>query len=190
MTTSAALMVRDAIFDRVKTFAFFKNFTFSKTRAFQVQPDKLPFCGIYFVNELMIPDGDANVGEVRFRTSVRVGFSIIIQNNNADAAEATLDQALTALLGGLFSDTTLTAFSAEPKIQGFSHGERSHVFGAVGMDNETPVAELQFDLTVDLGVTDYAPYVPDDLETIHVTGRPSLDPDTPLVEREWDVKTE
>jgi hypothetical protein len=46
---------------------------------------------------------------------------------------------------------------------------RQHVFGRVGtLDNETPIAELRFELVVDLGTIFYPPLVPDILEVIHI----------------------
>jgi len=184
-TQTPAFLLCDDILYRVQHMAFFKDFNFARTKALPVQVDQIPYCGIYFINELMLPDGDANVGMIRFRTSVRVGFSVIVQNNYSEAAEKKLDQAMFEIMNGLYTDPTFYI----KKVQAFTRGERTHVYGTVGHDNETPVAELQFDLTCDLGVIDWPPVIKDVLETVHVDARPLLNPNAPLVHMEWDIPT-
>ena len=164
---SYPILVRDGIMDRVKAMPYFSSFHFSTNKSLQIQPQSLPFCGVYLLQELMTPDGDANVGEVRFRTTTRIGFSVIVLNNDADAAEYQLDTAMQVITGGLFADPTLYDNSVF-KIQAFISGSRQHVFGGVGQDNETPIAELRYELTCDLGAITYPPFEPDDLEIIHV----------------------
>lgn len=172
MTASYPLLVRDGIMSRVKLIPYFATFSFSTNRALQIQPQMLPFCGVYFVQESSVPDGDANAGEPRFRTTVRIGFSVIVVNNDPDLAETALDTAMQALAGGLFSDPTLYN-NAAFKIQGFASGTRTHAFGAASLENETPIAELKWELVCDLGTIVYPPLVVDDLDVIHVkTGFP------------------
>ena len=84
-----------------------------------MQPEKIPFFGIYFINEDLLPDGDINAGEPRFRLQVLYGFSIIIQNNDAAAAENTLDDAYVLLTNGLFTDPSLYLNKAS-QIQGYA----------------------------------------------------------------------
>lgn len=166
---SYPLRVRDGILVRVQALPYFAAFKrFSTNKMLQIQPQDLPFCGVYHIQTLMAPDGDANVGEPRFRTSVRIGFSVIILNNDPSAAEYKLDEAFMALTGGLLSDPTLYN-NSQFKIQGYVSGAATHEFGSPMADNETPMAELRFELVCDLGMVTYPPVVPDDLETIHVT---------------------
>lgn len=182
---SYSILVRDGILDRVKAMPFFATFTFASTVALQIQPDSLPYCGVYLLQDLMVPDGDPNVGEVRFRTTARIGFSVLVQNNDAVAAEYKLDAAFQSL-AGLFSDHTLYDNKIF-KIQAFTSGMRQHVFGALLKDNESPYAELRFEISCDLGTITYPPYVPDDLEIIHVETAFPLVGDTSRVQQ---VKTE
>jgi hypothetical protein len=164
---SYSMLVRDAILTRVKAMQFFSTFNFAGTPALQIQPVSLPYCGVYFIQETMGADGDNNAGVVRFKTMAKYGFSVIVQNNGSEAAQYQLDKAFDNITA-LFSDHTLYD-GFESKIQAFASGMRQHVFGAMGKDNETPVAEMRFELTCDLGVIEYPPYVPDDLDVIHVT---------------------
>lgn len=187
---SYPLLVRDGILTRIQALSFFSAFNFSTNKSLQIQPATIPFCGIYLLQEMMAVDGDANAGEPRFRTLARIGISIIIQNNDATAAEHKLDMALQNVTSGLFSDPTFYN-NDRFKIQGFTGGSRMHAFGSIGLDNETPIAELRFELTCDLGVIYYPPIIPDDLETIHVkTAYPSISKkDTSQqIEAEYDVE--
>lgn len=188
---SYPMLVRDGMFDRLKLMSFFAPFNFSTKKDVTIQPQSIPFCGVYFLQEFMAPDGDANAGEVRFRTSVRYGFSVIIQNNDPDQAEYTLDKAMQAI-SGLFSDPTLYN-NKQFQIQAFSGGLRQHVYGHVGQDNQTPIAELRFELTCDLGVIEYPPFVEDVLEVIHLETVFPIDGDSSKVQQvkvEYDMEIE
>lgn len=170
MSSSYALKVRDGIKVRMQALPFFSGFNFTTNKSLQIQPKSIPFAGVYFIEEIRVPDGDANAAEVRFHTSARYGISVIIQNNDAEAAEDKLDEAMNSI-DVLFEDATLynwIAADGQPMIQGYLRGSRSHQFGSVGQDNELPIAELRFDLTCDLGTFMYQKPITDDFEVLHV----------------------
>jgi hypothetical protein len=193
MSSSYPMLVRDAMLTRAKAMPFFAGFKFGTNKAEQIQPEKIPFVGIYFINEDLSPDGDADVGEPRFRSMVMYGFSIIIQNNDAAAAENTLDAAWVTLTNGLFTDPTLYLNPAA-QIQSYTRGNRSHQFGSIGADNSIPIAECRFTLSIDLGSIDFPPVVPDELDVIHVTtqfpsgGTPDEIAAVEQVETEYDLE--
>jgi hypothetical protein len=188
MTQTPALIVRDAIYDRVKAMPFFAGFTFAKNKMFRVQTPDLPYCGVYLINELLVPEGDSNAGDIRLRDSARYGFSVIVLDNENEGGEETLDQAFAEITNGLLCDTTLTGFNNK-LMQGITRGERTHLYGSVALDNETPILELQFDMTADLGTAIFKPTITDDLITLHIDARPIQNPDAPIVEMEWNMKT-
>lgn len=167
MTSSYAMVVRDAMLARVQAMPFFAGFKFGTNKAEQVQPEKIPFAGVYFINEDLTPEGDANTGEPSFRSAALYGFSVIVQNNDAAAAENKLDEAYEILTNGLFTDPSLYLNKAA-QIQAYTRGNRSHQFGSAGADNSIPVAELRFTLLCDLGTIDFPPVVTDDLKTVHL----------------------
>lgn len=193
MSSSYAMIVRDAMLQRVRAMPFFNGFNFGTNKAEQIQPENIPFVGVYFINEDMMPEGDINAGEPRFHLSVLYGFSIIVQNNDAAAAENKLDDAWVILTNGLFTDPSLYLNPAA-QIQGYARGNRSHQFGSAGADNSIPIAECRFTLTCDLGVTDFPPIVPDVLKTVHVTtqfpsgGTPGEIDSTQQVEAEYELE--
>lgn len=170
MSSSYAMIVRDAMLARAQAMPFFSAFKFGTNKAEQVQPEKIPFLGIYFINEDLLPDGDPQDGEPRFHSLALYGFSIIVQNNDAAAAENKLDDAWVLLTNTLFTDPSLYLNPAA-QIQSYTRGNRSHQFGSTGADNSTPIAECRFTLTIDLGVIDWPPVVPDDLKTVHLETR-------------------
>ena len=187
---SYPMLVRDGMFDRVKLMPFFSSFNFSTKKDLKIQLEMIPFCGVYFLQEFMSPDGDANTGEVRFRTTARYGFSVIIQNNDSDQSESTLDKAAQVISGGLLTDPSLYNNKIF-KIQSFSGGTRQHVYGHVGQDQQTPIAELRYELTCDLGVIDYPPFVEDVLEVIHLETIFPIDGDSSRVQQvkvEYDME--
>src|SRR4029077_20625840 len=137
-------------------------------------PYQIPALGVYFVNEDMSPDGDLNVGEIRFTHMLKLGFSVIVQNNDTVLCEAKLDQAFWTIMNTLWRDPYLTNLidtRAYPggignpdnvRIEGVARGTRRHVFGNGGLNNETPIGEMQYEATVKYSA-DYAPVIPDQL---------------------------
>jgi hypothetical protein len=191
MSSSYSMIVRDAMLARVKAMVPFAGFKFSTNKAEQVQPEQIPFVGIYFINEDLLADGDANAGEPRFRSITTYGFSIIVQNNDAAAAENTLDDAWVLLTNGLFTDPSLY-LSQAAQIEGYQRGTRTHQFGSTGADNSIPIAECRFTLSISLGVNDFPPLVPDVLSKVRLDTRypGGADPDEiQQVGAEYDLPT-
>src|SRR5262245_66258478 len=95
------LLVRDRILDFIKMQPFFSsptnNFTFGTIKSTQIQPEQVPWAAVYFIEDTELPSGDANVGDIRFRVTARYGISVIIQNNDAVAAEVILDMAMNVI---------------------------------------------------------------------------------------------
>jgi hypothetical protein len=127
----------------------------------------------------MTPDGDLNAGEIRFTHYLKLGFSVVVKNPDPVATEATLDQAFWAIMNTLWRDpyltnmiytTPYTGVGGTPdntRIEGVSRGTRRHVFGNAGLNNETPIGELQYEATVKYEA-DYGPIIPDNLLTLSV----------------------
>jgi hypothetical protein len=187
------MLVRDHLLTRLKALPFFTShgFKFSTNRSLQVQPENIPFAAIYFIEEANQPDGDSNVGDVRFQCTARYGFSVMVQNNDAEAAEAKLDEAMAAI-NSLFTDPRVYNWDGrdgEAKIRSFLRSGRTHMFGTIGADNEVPVAELRFDLSCDLGVVLFDPIITDDFNTFHVETRypPGHDVGVPQVVAQYDI---
>lgn len=174
---SYAVAMRNALLERLKLKPFFAAYNagsnplgfkkYSKTRAFQIQPESIPLLAVYLMNELLLPEGDANHSEPRFHMSARYGFSVVVQNNDPEIGEEKLDQAYLAIQS-LFNDPTLFDSAANPRIQGLTRGERVHNYGGVGLNNEIPTAELRFQLTCDLGWDYWPPQVDDWLQAVHL----------------------
>jgi hypothetical protein len=168
--SSYAVLVRDALSSRVRAMGAFANFKFSSNTRLQIQPENIPFLGVYLIEEIGLPIEQGNVGQVVFRTSARYGFSVIVQNNDAVAAETALDTAQLAI-STLFQDPTLYNWdgtSGPAKVQAFTRAVASHHFGLIGAENEIPIAELRYELTADLGEITYDPVITDNFELLHI----------------------
>jgi hypothetical protein len=193
MTASSyAMIVRDEMMARLKTMPFFKTFKFGTNKAEQIQPELIPFLGVYFISEDLSPEGDPNDGEPRFHSSATYGFSVVVQNNDGAAAELTLDLAWTLVMDRLFTDPTLY-LNPKAKIQAYTRGNRTHQFGAAGADNAIPIAESRFTLICDLGVIDFPPVVDNVFAKMHFETKYPLDTDTTQIQQvvaEWDLPVE
>lgn len=181
-TQSFAYDIRDTFYNVVTQDSFFTGYKFRKNKMLQVQPDQLPFLGVYLVDEVMTPDGDANVGCIRFSHTARIGFSVIIKNIDQVIAESVSDKAYLRIMTLLFTSPTvmnvLTNNNAEGvRIEGITRGLRKHTYGSTGLDNETPFVELQYEVNC-FYRTEWYPDITDTLNEIDVTVRPNNDPDT------------
>jgi hypothetical protein len=175
---SYSLVIRDMFFSKLVAHPFFGGFTARGSRMLQVLTNRIPYLGVYFVSEDMTPDGDLNTGEIRFLHYLKLGFSVIIVNNDPVACEAKLDQAFWTIMNTLWRDPYLMNLidtRAYPggvgnpdnvRIEGVSRGTRRHVFGSAGLNNETPIGELQYEAIVKYGAN-YAPIIVDNLLLIH-----------------------
>jgi hypothetical protein len=187
---SYSWVIRDMFLDRLVQAQFFQGFTPRKNKALQIMTNQIPCIGVYFVNEDMTPDGDLNAGEIRFTHFLKLGFSAIVINNDPVACEAKLDQAFWAIMNTLWRDPYLTNLidtrrypggvgnPDNVRIEGVSRGTRRHVFGNAGLNNETPIGEMQYEATVKYSA-DYAPVITDDFLQLSVrTGvKPGDTPD-------------
>ena len=194
---SWSFIIRDMFFDKLVAAPFFGSFTARKSRALQITTANIPYLGVYIVSEDMTPDGDLNAGEIRFIHQLKIGFSVMIVNNDPVACEAKLDQAFLTIMNTLWRDPYLTNLidtRAYPggvgnpdnaRIEGVSRGTRRHVYGNAGLNNETPIGELQYEVTVRYGA-DYAPIITDNLLQIGV--RTVVEDGTPQTGMEYEFE--
>ena len=170
-TRSSAFDIRDAFFNAVVP--GFPNYTTRKTKMLPVQPGLIPYLGVYLIDETMTPDGDANAGMIRFSHAARIGFSVIIANNDQNAAEQTIDAAYWKILQLLYCDLHVMNIlhNNNPEnvgIEGITRGVRRHNFGNAGGRNETPFVELQYDVSAYFR-SEWYPDVTDTLDEIDIT---------------------
>jgi hypothetical protein len=210
-TQSYSLVIRDIFFDAVKRMPFFQGFTARKSKYYQVQPENIPYLGIYIINEDMVPDGDANAGNIGFIHTLRLGFSVVIQNNDPEVSELKMDQAFWAIMNGLWTDQYIcnmldTQAYGHPeqalpnpdnvRFEGIPRATRRHMYGDNKLTNEMPYCELQYDVSV-LYRTDFAPVITDTLDHLHIEMVPmSKAGDVPSaeeverVEAVWDLTSD
>jgi hypothetical protein len=178
-TASYSLQIRDTFFNALSTTPFFQHYTCRRTKMLRIQHELLPYLGVYLIDDPMVPDGDGNAGEIRFLHNLRIGFSVMVANNDQDALEAQLDAAYNAITGRLWPDQFImnVADTYDPathwrnvgdvKIESIERGMRKHVWGLAALNNETPVGELQYDVTC-RHREGFPPVITDDLLLIDV----------------------
>jgi hypothetical protein len=170
---SFAVDIRDAMYNVVAANPYFSGYTFRKTKIKPVQADLIPYLGVYIVDEVMVPDGDANAGCIRFNHTCRVGFSVIQANNDPIALEHGIDAAYLQIMSSLWTDIKLmnVLVNNNPEgvgIESVTRGSRRHVFGNAGLNNETPIGELQYEVSC-FTRSEWYPDITDMLDEIDVT---------------------
>ena len=184
-TQTSAYDIRDAFYNVVTAAPFFAGFTCRKNKMLPVQRNLIPYLGVYLVDEMMTPDGDANAGCIRFTHNVRIGFSMIQVNNDPNAAEQAADQAMQAVMVAAYTDLHLmnVLHNNNPEgvgIEAIMRGMRRPIFGAPSTDNETPFVEMQYEISCSFR-SEWYPDITDTLNEIDVTTRVNNDPDiTPI----------
>lgn len=187
---SYSMLLRDRIVSLLKQMAVFNTFQFATNRAKPIQPESLPYCGVYFMSETCQGGLEPQSGVVEQRLLVRFGFSVIILDNDRDASEYMLDRMYQAITS-LMRMPELHSFSAPlVRVQGFTGSSRQHIFAAAGQNNETPYAELQYEMICDLGTETFDPEITDDFEVLHVTVNYPYGSDAPPIIVEYDVQQE
>ncbi len=171
-TQSYSLVIRDAFFDAVSSDPFFADYTCRKTKMLAVQSQLLPYLGVYVIDETMLPDGDANAGDVRFSHTLRIGFSAMVANNDQVVAEQSADAAIWRVMNTIWPDQQImnVLVSSLPDntiIESITRGARRPVYGATNLANETPIVEMQYDVSV-FYRTMWPPIITDDLDMIDV----------------------
>ncbi|TYL87434.1 hypothetical protein [Bradyrhizobium cytisi] len=177
---SFSLVIRDVFFDALAGDPFFANYTMRKTKMLSVQHQLLPYLGVYIIDEIMLPDGDANAGMIRFSHTLRIGFSAVVANNDQVAAELQINAAWWRIMQRLWPDQyimnlidtmnphTGTDNPDNTIIEGITRGAVRYVYGATALNNETPLAEMQYDVSIFFRTT-WPPIITDDLAEIDVT---------------------
>src|SRR5215469_14247691 len=183
-TQSYGWVIRNAFLDALAADPFFAGYTVRPNKMLQVQPENLPYLGVYIVDEIMTPDGDANAGDIRFSHVLRIGFSVLIANNDQAVAEQTIDAAYWRISKRLFCDPDLMNLFASSmpdntRIEGIVRGSRRHAFGNPNFTNEMPLAELQYEISCQFR-TMWDSVITDDLEEIDI--KVDVPPGTPVID--------
>lgn len=170
---SSGYDIRDAFFNLLNADPYFAAYTRRKDKMLPVQQNLIPYLGVYLVDEIMTPDGDANAGCVRFTHTVRIGFSIVVASSTPNAAEKTADQGFLQVMARCYTDLKLMNVwhNNNPEgvmIEGITRGARRAIHGAMSTDNETPFVEMQYEASCSFR-SEWYPDITDTLDEIDVT---------------------
>jgi hypothetical protein len=179
-TQSYTHLIRNVFFDAVAGDPFFAGYTIRKNKMLAIQHELLPYLGVYLIDEPMVPDGDGNAGNIRFIHTPRIGFSAMIVNNDQDACETQLDAIFRHIELRLWADPYInnvidtynphTGYQNPDNVrfESIERGMRRYVWGNTSLNNQTPVGELKYDITVrHRSYEEPGPF--DDLLTIDMT---------------------
>jgi hypothetical protein len=179
-TQSYSWVLHNIVFAAVSQVSLFTTFTKRQTKQLPVQPVSLPYLGCYFIGDDLTPDGDPNVGDVRFINILKLGFSVIVQNNDPDATQQVLDAAYWEISKRLWPDQYIMnmldtfpyghpGINNNPdnvRIEGVTRANRKHVWGSAAFNNEIPIGELQFEASLRYRMM-WPPYITDDFLLMH-----------------------
>ena len=173
MTQSFSLLIRDGLFDVVSTDPFFADYTCRRNKMLRVQTELLPYLGVYLGQEDHASDGDANAGMIRFSETAHIYFSVMVADNDQQSAEAMADAGVREIRQRLWADQHImnvlhSSLPDNTVIESLPRASVRTVYGNPGLNNETPVVEKQYDVSV-FYRTDWPPIITDTLDEIDVT---------------------
>ena len=124
----------------------------------------------------MVPDGDGNAGHVRLNHTLRLGYSVLIENSDEDLAEQQVDAALKRIMLVLADPYIMNLIDTynpylgidnlgNTIIESVPRAVRRQSFGSRG---EIAVVELQFECSY-FYREDFRPEIVDDLLEIDMT---------------------
>jgi len=174
--------VRDRLLSEAMRLPFFASFMPVTTRGRPIATEDLPILGCYLGEESMVPEGDGRAANISFICTLRLNWSIMVAESNKEAAEHRLECAYVALLYGLWGNPYLTSHgdTFDPDLNvGTRYNARFSmlprqsartVWGAFLLNNETPVAEKQWEIQVTY-TRDVSPRIVHTLDEIDITTR-------------------
>lgn len=167
---SYSYYIHIGVLDRLKLVPPFSACArFALTPARPIQAEHLPFLGVYFGGDGLAPDGDPNHAEPRFENELKLHFSYFVQNNNDVEAYAALDAGYWSIMK-LLHDAEWKKFELQNgkviTLEAINGGSRELNLNGRLHENETPVGELQLELTY-FYRTSFPPIVNDLFEVMH-----------------------
>jgi hypothetical protein len=177
---SYPLALRDAFLAVAMGLPTFDGYTVRRTRALPIMPEDLPILGCYIGDEAIIPDGAGNQGDLCFEVTTKLGFSIMIVQNDPDQAERTLEGAYASLMYALWTNPNLTNMldttdydtglgtPLNARFEAVTRQQARTVWGAFLLNNETPVAEKQYDIWLKFR-RPFTPVLPHDFDGLTIT---------------------
>jgi hypothetical protein len=170
---SFTLILRNIFYDSLASDPYFAGFAKRKNKMLTIPLESLPYLGVYIIDEIMGPDGEPNQTEIKFSHTARIGFSVIVPYNDPVVAEKIIDAAFWHIMNRLWRDpvimNVLHANSlSNPdniRVESINRGVRKHVYGTAQANNETPTAELQYDVSIYYR-SEWPPIIADELEGI------------------------
>jgi hypothetical protein len=159
--SSDATAIRDMAFLMFERSPGYK--TIRKTTVRQLQPDDLPALTFFIASEQMVPDGDANVGEPRFESTITIGISVTRGFSDPVELDGLVDVDVDLIEATLLTSTTfLSLFEACTGIT------RQRLYPQQG---ETYFAELRLQMSF-LTRVHFDPVAPNDFLDAVVRTRP------------------
>lgn len=172
--TTHATTIRNAVFDLAKTVQGFK--TLRKTPMPTYSTADLPSLSVFLLSETGAPDGDENAGEPRFIHDARIGLSVVIQNDDTEAAEIDIDGLLDQIENQVYAKLHDSVI-----FDGFTGFQRTYSFPR---DGETYFLEARLQITIRFR-TSWPPTITDAFEDMVVTT--DIKADAPTVTTHIDL---
>jgi len=180
--STAALLLREAIFSRLEARPGYKSRY--RNPMPMTQPDELPSLRIIIAGEEMTPDGDANIGEIRFVSEVTIAITVLAAGKESAPAEYDVDLDMSEVEALLLTDPTFTKLGEGSLFEAITRIRRTRIFPREG---ETYFAGVRTDITFQTRA-DFDPTIQDDLRTVVL--RQKVAPGTPQSGFETTLETE
>jgi hypothetical protein len=165
MSSTQAVVIRDAIVDRINAGLRGVFKTVRKTPLPTLQPTDLPACSVFVLGEDEPSDGAPNLGHLKYLDDCTIGISVARAFDDPKLLEGALDDDVGTIKALLLTDASFTKRSADGYFESVPRIRRNWVFSNQA---EGYLAELRLEMTFRFRET-FLPVIPDALKEIDVT---------------------
>lgn len=169
--TTAATMIRDAVFDRIATRP--EYIAKRKTPVPQLQPDDLPALSVFIAGEQLVPDGDDNAGEPHFQSLTTIAISVVRGFEDPAVLSGAIDADVDAIEARLLTDPSFIKFGPDALFDAVTSIKRRRLYPQAGKDGEAYFAELRLEITFRT-LVDFEPDITTTFEGATMTVRPNV----------------
>ncbi|CAM5771986.1 hypothetical protein LMIY3S_03692 [Labrys miyagiensis] len=180
--TTYATAIRDAIYERVKALP---GYSFRKEPVPTLDEDDLPCMTVFIVNEILQPDGDANVAEPSFEATSTIAISIMRGFKDPITLDGQADRDIDMVENRLLTDPTFVGRgpSVAAPFESIRGITRRRLYPSNG---DTFLLELRLEMQFFNRIY-FEPVVTTELSTVHVEATPVGSNQPQPVVGEWTL---
>ena len=176
-----SVAIRESIVERLTGFGDYAS-DVRRVLVPQLQPESIPNISVAVVSEELEPDGDSNVGEPRFVSTIVIGIALVRKGNDTSVTDGQIDSDIEDALEKLLTDATFVTFGPAAL---FESVERVSSRRSYPQEGQAYFCVARVEMTFRTRIS-FEPVIPDHYKGMTITARPTGHPDAPAIVKKID----